>query len=128
VPHVGLTPPPVLAPTIAKARLTNQVFRVSPLATAVAALADDVPFGTCFRLFARAHCERRIRITHRVGKRTVVAGTLRRAHRGTGAVSIAFSGRIGRRALKPGRYTATITATNAAGTAKAAKLRFTIVE
>jgi hypothetical protein len=127
VPRVGLAPLPVLAPTIAKARLTNDVFRVSPLATAVAA-TDDAPFGTRFRLSLARKAKVRIRITHRVHGHTVVVGTLRRAHLGTGAVSVAFSGRIGSRALKPGRYTATITAMNAAGTAKAAKLRFTIVE
>ena len=39
-----------------------------------------------------------------------------------------FSGRIGRRALKPGRYRATLVATDAAGNASAPKrLRFRVV-
>jgi len=33
----------------------------------------------------------------------------------TGADSVKFSGRIGRRALRPGRYRATITATDPSG-------------
>jgi hypothetical protein len=49
----------------------------------------------------------------------------RNAH--PGANLIKFSGRIGTRALKPGRYLATFTATDAAGTSKPHSLSFTIV-
>ncbi len=53
-------------------------------------------------------------------------GTLTRgAHTGTNRIK--FTGRIGRRALKPGRYQAAFTATDAAGTSKPSVLRFTIV-
>jgi hypothetical protein len=44
-----------------------------------------------------------------------------------GADQVPFSGRLGRRRLKPGSYTATFTASNANGASRAAKLRFTIV-
>ncbi len=43
------------------------------------------------------------------------SGQLSRAGRGPGAVSTPFTGRIGRRALRLGRYRATVTATDAAG-------------
>ena len=45
-----------------------------------------------------------------------------------GANTLEFSGRIGRRALKRGRYRAVITATDAAGNRSAAKsVRFRVV-
>jgi len=56
------------------------------------------------------------------------SGTLIRKGEGPGRDSTAFSGRIGRKALKPGRYRATLRATDAAGNRSTAKrLRFTVV-
>jgi len=56
------------------------------------------------------------------------SGTLIRKGEGPGRDSTAFSGRIGRKALKPGRYRATLRATDAAGNRSSAKrLRFTVV-
>jgi hypothetical protein len=57
----------------------------------------------------------RLTIVRRLGgRRTKVVGTLRRrAH--AGANHIAFSGRLGRRALRAGRYRLVLRATDAAG-------------
>jgi len=58
----------------------------------------------------------------------VCVGTLRRADR-AGDVSIAFSGRLGSRALKPGRFRFRIVAADAAGNRSAAvKLAFKVVK
>jgi hypothetical protein len=59
--------------------------------------------------------------------RTLARGALTRTSH-QGANSVAFSGRIGSKALKPGTYQATLTATNAAtGASKPITIRFTIV-
>ena len=64
---------------------------------------------------------------HRACTRSVRAGTLRRGEP-AGAASVKFSGRIGRRAVKPGRYRATIRATDAAGNTSAGEtLAFRVV-
>jgi DNA-binding beta-propeller fold protein YncE len=56
------------------------------------------------------------------------SATLRRKNRAAGRNTISFSGRIGRRALKPGRYRATIRAMDPAGNrSKARRASFTIV-
>ena len=68
------------------------------------------------RLRKRPHCAR-----------TLLIGTLARsAHAGLNRV--AFSGRIGRKALKPGRYRAVFTATDAAGASLPRTLSFTVVK
>ena len=55
-------------------------------------------------------------------------GTLTRGKLAAGTHSLGFSGRLGRRALQPGRYHATIVATDAAGNAsKPHTISFTIV-
>jgi hypothetical protein len=57
----------------------------------------------------------------------VLRGTLQRSGK-AGANTVAFSGRLGKRALKPGRYRAVITATDAAHNAgKPVTLSFRIV-
>ena len=56
------------------------------------------------------------------------SGTLVRKAKGPGRVSTSFTGRIGRKALKPGRYRATLRATDAAGNRSSAKrVSFTVV-
>jgi Tol biopolymer transport system component len=55
------------------------------------------------------------------------AGTLTRRSLPGGRRSVAFSGRIGRRALPPGRYRATVRAGNASGSSKPVALAFTVV-
>jgi hypothetical protein len=63
----------------------------------------------------------------RVCTRIVARGTLTRTSH-TGANTVAFSGRIGSRALKPGHYQATLTATDTAKlTSNAETISFTIV-
>ena len=59
--------------------------------------------------------------------RLIAAGTLRR-HLAAGRRSVPFSGRIGRRALPPGRFQATLTARDGAGNvSRHHTLRFTIL-
>jgi plastocyanin len=55
--------------------------------------------------------------------RSVVVATLVRSNRTAGSNTIAFSGRVGRRALRPGRYRATLSATDAAGNRSRPKRR-----
>ncbi|HEX8715123.1 MAG TPA: hypothetical protein VF706_06080, partial [Solirubrobacteraceae bacterium] len=71
------------------------------------------------RKLRRAHAKR--------CTRTLVVGKLTRAKVRAGGGAIAFSGRLGRRALAPGNYRATLTASNAAGRSNAVVLGFTIV-
>lgn len=59
--------------------------------------------------------------------RWVKVGALKRNGTQAGRRSVAFSGRIGRRALAPGAYRAVVTASNAAGSSKPATLAFTVV-
>jgi hypothetical protein len=56
------------------------------------------------------------------------AGILTRRLKSAGAKRLAFSGRVGKRALKPGRYRMAITATDAAGNRSRTRvLKLTIV-
>jgi hypothetical protein len=112
---------PVLAPVITSASLTRKRFSVGRAHTAVAARTRH--HGTTFRL--KLSKAARIKITIRRAHRT--AGTLKRNAR-PGANRIAFSGRIGRRALRPGRYVARIVASDASGKRSAPRtLHFTVV-
>ena len=59
--------------------------------------------------------------------RLAVRGTLSRTRR-AGRTSTPFTGRIGRRALAPGRYRATVRATDAAGNvSRPRSIDFTVV-
>ena len=71
-------------------------------------------------------CGRRKRSGKRC-KRSVTVGTLtRKANAGT--TSVPFSGRLGRRALGPGSYKATLAATGADGARSDAKtVRFRVI-
>ena len=107
-------------------------FRVGRNPTAVKAA---VPRGTSFKFTLKAPAKVTIAIKRCVTakrgkscKRTVKAGTLTRAHLQNGSNTIPFSGRIGKRALKPGAYRAKLTARNAKGTSKPATVKFTIVK
>jgi hypothetical protein len=137
------------APTISGLALSNTRFRVAPGATPVSARARRVPLGTTFRysLSERARVTitiERARPGRRVGRRCVRptrsnrrrrrctryvrAGALTRRNQGPGRVRTRFSGRIGRRKLAPGRYRATLGATDAAGNRAAVRrVSFTIV-
>ena len=145
------TPPRVLArgkPVRSSVRLLARRFRVGSARTATAArVAKRTPTGTRvdFRLsnaatvmftFARELRGRRVGRSCKpaTGKlrgrpactRAPAAGTLR--HTSKAVVNrVAFSGRIGRRALRPGRYRVTVRAANAAGRSAAVVLRFVAV-
>ena len=104
-----------VAPVVRAFTATRTVFTVARASTPVAARA---PGGTRLRyiLSERARVKvaikRAVRRGGRVRLRTV--GSLTRDG-AQGANTIRFSGRIGRRALRPGRYRAVIRATDAAG-------------
>ncbi len=141
-----------VAPTLRSVTLTNTRFRVGRAATAIfaRARARRVPVGTRFRFRVSTAATVRISIRRlatglRRGRKCVApsarlrraharrctrrltAGTLTRANVRQGLTAIAFSGRIGRRALRPGFYEAVVTASNATGRSRAVALRFTIV-
>jgi hypothetical protein len=127
---------------------TNSVFRVGREPTPTSAgRRRRAPVGTSFRFsldrpasvairIARALPGRRsgrrcVKPTRRLARkkrctRFVRRGTLRRVS-GPGANRVAFSGRIGRRALKPGKYRASFVATAFGASSKAKALRFRVV-
>ena len=144
----GTTPPGTTAPVITLARMTNRRFRVAHGATAIS--ARGVPLGSAFsfslstearlqialsRLLpgrrARARCVAPTRKLARAGARACTrvhaAGTLTRALESAGADSLAFTGRLGTRALTAGLYRASLQATNAAGSSKPVAVSFTVV-
>ena len=109
----GDTPPPAdrKAPAVSRVSLTHRRFRVG--------------HGTTLRLTLSERATVSIAIAH--GR--TVRGTLVRKSSGPGKVSVAFSGKIGKTALRPGDYTATITATDAAGNrSKTVRVKFTVVK
>jgi glucose/arabinose dehydrogenase len=136
--------PDRVRPVISALSLRRRRFAVGASSTAVSATAR----GTTFRYRLSEAATMRIRIERelagrRVGRRCrapsassrsrprctrlALAGTLRRKGR-PGSNSTAFSGRIGHRALLPGRYRATLAATDAAGNvSRGRSLEFTVV-
>jgi streptogramin lyase len=137
------TPPGHAPPRLSGVSMTSRRFAVGRAATPVS--ARRVARGSAFRYSVSAPALVRIQITQvfagrRAGrrcvalrpgakqncKRTIVLGTLtRRAKAATNRT--AFSGRIGRRALRPGNYRATLVA-SAGGQRSASKsVTFTIL-
>ncbi len=139
------------APIVSRLGLTNNPFVVggsTPTFGRAAKKAKRHKKGTTFRytltepatvriVIAQAGSGRRrgrgcVAPTRRLGKarrcvRLSTRATLTRTSH-QGANRVAFSGRIGSKALKPGRYQATITATDAAkNTSKPQTIAFTIV-
>jgi hypothetical protein len=134
-------------PRVSHVSMTNARFRVGARSTAVAAKA---PRGTSFEFTLKAPAKVTIAITrpaagvrdgrrciatsathHAHGRRctrTVKVGTLTRANLPSGRNAIAFSGRIGRRALRPGAYEATLSARNAKGRSKPIGVKFSVVK
>ena len=135
----------VLAPGVTGYRVGARRFSVTRTATPVDAVASAVPRGTSFTYtlseaargrLTIARAEKGVRVGRACRKRTrkllaelkrkkqrvrnctryVRAGVLTRTSR-QGANRVAFSGRIGRRALKVARYRATLVATDGAGNA-----------
>jgi hypothetical protein len=145
------TPTPNVAPTISRFGLTNNPFVASAAATPLSGSATRVQHkkGTTFtyslskaatakiviagRLAGRRSGGRCVAPSRKLLKarkctRIVVRGVLSRRSR-QGANRVAFSGRIGSRALSPGKYQATITATDAAhASSKPKTIRFSIVK
>ena len=118
-------------PRVSRVRMSRKRFRVGRKRTPVSAAAKA---GTRFRYSLSERATVRITIQRALrgrGGRTRYrrAGKLTRTGEGPGRDSTAFSGRIGRRALKPGRYRATLRATDAAGNRSSAKrIGFRIVQ
>ncbi len=149
-PSPPSTPPPVVkdttAPVFSHVSLTNKVFAVGRAATPVSAKKPKI--GTTFRFTLSEAARVKFVIARklpgrRAGKacrapskknrarkactRFVKTGTLTRSGQ-AGLNSLNFTGRIGHRALKPGTYRVTISATDAAGnTSKPKTLAFRIV-
>lgn len=142
---------PPLLPHLTGAHLTHTRFRVSKRATAISAAAHGKPpLGTIFQFTLSEAAAVQIVFTHpakglrsgrtcaaptpklrrrhaRTCTRIVTVGRLRRAHEGKGRDGIAFSGRLGARALPPRSYAATLTATANGRSSAPAKLALTIV-
>jgi len=143
-------------PVVSALSFAPRTFRVAKAATATSAAAKKkakkrAPAGTKLRFTLSETAAVRIAVERStVGRRSgktcvketarlrrakakrcaryVAAGTLTRAAK-AGRVTVAFSGRIGRRALARGSYRVALTATDAAGnrTAKAATRTFKVV-
>jgi hypothetical protein len=146
-----VSPPPsttLSPPAITAASLTNRRFRVSKRGTAIS--ARRVPLGTAFRFTLSTAANLRITLTRpdaglrrghsclaptvrlRRGHakrctRTLIVGALSRIGEPQGTGSIAFSGRLGHRALPAGAYEASLVASDAAGRSIPVTLRFTVV-
>ena len=135
-------------PSITAFKLTNTRFTVGPRATAIMARNPKIPRGSAF-LYTLSQASTATIVIQRqtpgrlVGKKcirptkanakkkrctiTTRVGTLNRKSK-TGRNTIAFSGRIGRKALTPASYHATITARTGTGpTSKPRSATFTIV-
>jgi hypothetical protein len=127
-PVVAAPLPDVVAPVFGTFSLTRKSFAVSGRRTAVAA---KVARGTVLRWSLSEPAQVKITIQRLVRKRgrlrAVRAGVLRRSAP-SGAYRLAFSGRIGRKALKPGRYRLRVVATDKAGNvSKQRRVNFRIV-
>jgi DNA-binding beta-propeller fold protein YncE len=141
-------PPTGSPPAITAASLTHKRFRVAAGTTAVS--AARTPRGTAFKLTLSAAAALHIAITRaapglRRGRsclapsatlrrrhakrctRVLTLGALTRSHEAQGADVVAFSGRIGRRALSPGAYRAVLSASNGAGRSRSVALAFAVV-
>jgi hypothetical protein len=140
----NVTVVPLIVPKVSHVAMTRTRFRVGSRPTAVSARTAR---GTSFKFTLKAPAKVTVTIARRArgarrgkrcvsprrahGKRctrAVKAGTLTRKNLPNGGNAIAFSGRIGKRALKPGRYTATLRARNAKGASKPVVVKFTVVK
>jgi hypothetical protein len=138
-------PPP---PALSSASMTNKRFRVGRKNTAIS--AKKTPVGTSFRFTLSATARVQITFTRltaglRRGRkclapsaklrrahakrctRTLTVGRLTRSSRPKGASRVAFSGRIGHRAISPRHYKAVLSASNAGGRSTPVTLSFTVV-
>ena len=112
-----------VAPVISGLTVARRRFRVGGSSTAVAARGARA--GTTFRYFVSERSTVTIAI-RRGTRRATRVGTLTRTAR-AGGNRVRFSGRIGRRKLRPGSYRARVTATDPAGNrSRTATVRFRI--
>jgi hypothetical protein len=132
-------------PAISRLRMLRKRFAVAKKHTALSARRAKRGSAFLFTLSENARTSiaiARARPGRRSGKRCVkprkglkrrctrytVVATLTRTRTKLGANRVAFSGRIGKRKLKPGRYRATVGAVDAAGNrAKAKRVAFRVV-
>jgi hypothetical protein len=116
-------------PVVSGVRFTPPTFRVSARATAITAARAPAGSVLRFSLSRAARVKIVVQRRKKVGRifRWVRAGTLTRRGGRAGANKVAFSGRIGRRALASGRYRATLTATASNGRVSQAKRRSFLV-
>ncbi len=112
---VSPIPPDTLAPAAVGVGVTNRTFAVSGASTDASGVAArrKRKQGTTFKYTLSEKATVKISIAlRRRGKLTLRGTLLRASHQGANAVF--FSGRIRSKALKPGSYLATLTATDAA--------------
>jgi virginiamycin B lyase len=150
------TPPPSpanVAPVVSRLSVTPKRFRVAKGRTAITALkrgkGSAIPAGTKIRFTLGEAATVLLRVERRTAGRTrggkcvkptralrsakrctrhVKIGTLTRRDLAAGKRSVKFSGRMGRRALKPGAYRVTAVATDSAGAKSTPRRRgFTVV-
>jgi DNA-binding beta-propeller fold protein YncE len=110
--NVTVSVPQNVRPVITSASLSRRVFAVNPRGRAEKPVVSRVKRGTSLRytLSERAPVlvtVRRVRPRRRIGAFAVASKAGRNRH--------AFSGRVGRKRLKPGRYLAVLVATDPGG-------------
>lgn len=106
-------------PVLSRVSLSPVRFKVGTATTALTArAAKALKRGTSVRYTLSESATVTLAIA-RSGQRKTVGKLTRRSKQG--ATRIAFSGRLGSKALKPGRYVLTLTAVDAAGNRSAAK-------
>jgi PKD domain len=111
------------APRFLGASMSRKRFRVARGRTRISARR-----GSAFRFRLSESARVRIAIQRRKGRRFRRVGRTLARRAKQGANRVKFTGRIGRKALKPGRYRARLTATDPAGNrSKTRTLRFRIV-
>jgi hypothetical protein len=115
------------APAFLSASMKPKTFAVNRKGAREKLVTAKVKHGTTFRYRLSEAARVVFTIQRRKGKRFVQAKRFAKQSK-AGANSKRFSGRIGKRALKPGRYRATLVATDAAGNrSKAKRLTFKVV-
>ncbi len=147
----SVTPRDTVAPAVTGYGVTSRRFTTGRASTPLVGTAAAVKLkvGTAFRYTLSEAATVRISIVQRTSgrrrgtscvapsrklraakrcTRLIVTGTLVRASRG-GANRVAFTGRIGAKALKPGSFRASLTAADAAGNRSAVKtVSFTVAK
>jgi hypothetical protein len=114
--------PPILPPVVSGFRVTNKVF--APAARAATLARRRTRTGTTFLYKLSRAAKVTITIERRRGRKHVLyktIGALRTRDGKAGRNRIRFSGRIGKRALKQGRYRATLVAVGFPGVSSRAR-------